>query len=991
MPMRHSSTSSGTSFDPTPFAITTPGIPFRRSTVAIAVLCALVAGSAHAQEASAPATATAPGQASAAPPPPPPPPVVAEAVQEVVITGSQIRGVSAAGSKSVVLDRETLVTTGYNNPIDVLKTVPLVQGLGYGDVPSTAQNGSANVQRGSTISLRGLSSSATLVLIDGRRIAPTGNVTTFTEANQLPVSFIERIDVVADGASAIYGSDAIAGVVNYITRKSYQGVEITPRYTHTNGYDQRGASIVAGHTVKQLGGLGRLSIVAAYDYDKRDSMLQGSTPFARQDLTRFGGLDNRIRTNLATSAAPGNIIVAGTGINPVFPSAGSFTYYGIPAGYGGTGLDGSQLLRNQPNLLDASDYNDLIPETERNQGSLNLNLQIDPKTKLYYQGYYNRSENTSLSLAQPNATLTLPASSPYYIPNVPGLAPGAPQAVSFSFLNHVGRVIPDRGHSLAEGYGNTIGLQRDFENKWRAEAVFSATGTKTCANCIPALNGNIHTQALQAALNDGSFNPFSSTPASSDVLGRFLVEGNDRNRVKMQQASLRFDGPLFALPGGMVRAAVGVESLGLEQWRDSIGIRATSDTVGAYGKRRINAVYGELSVPLVGPENSLPLMQRFSLNLAARSQKYSDVGKTSNPKIGFVWGVNGDLAIRGAAGTSFRAPDLTDANTTFFSSVSTQLIANAAGDPAIPLSNAATRQSYVLRLGGSNPELTPEKAKNFSLGADYKPWFVDGLRLGASVYRIKYENQIIGLQTVANSFLASPTNRAVYAPYITPAAQPAGCVAGDRSTYNPIYAQAYGAPSLSMPDESNACRLTALFIARNTNAASTVQDGVDFDFGYEMDTSYGRFNADVNATKILNNKVRVSPLASEREDLDRINVPVSMRGRAALAWTQGQWNAGLAMNYVGSYLNDLPLTIGGVTQPRVEIDAWKTFDLNLAWRSPAKTGAWGGVRFSLNVQNLFDRDPPVVLSTNNNAAYAFDPQNANVLGRVVTVQMTKAF
>jgi iron complex outermembrane receptor protein len=504
MPVRRSSTS----FVPTPFTISTAaGIPYPRSAVALAVLVAMMAGSAHAQEAAAPMPADTSTAAPA-------PPVSAEPVQEVVITGSQIRGVSAAGSKSVVLDRDALVATGYNNPIDVLKTVPLVQGLGYGDVPSTAQNGSANVQRGSTISLRGLSSSATLVLIDGRRIAPTGNVTTFTEANQLPVSFIERIDVVADGASAIYGSDAIAGVVNYITRKSYEGVEITPRFTHTHGYDQRGASIVAGHTIKDLGGFGKLSIVAAYDHDKRDAMLQGSTPFARQDLSRFGGLDNRIRTNLATSSAPGNIIVAGTGINPAFPSAGSFTYYGIPPGYGGTGLTGAQLLRNQPNLLDAGDYNDLIPENERNQASLNLNLQIDPKTRLYYQGYYNRSENTALGLAQPNATLTLPASSPYYIPGVPGIAAGAPQTVSFSFLKNVGRVILDRGHSLAEGYGNTVGFVRDFENKWRGEAIFSATGTKTCANCIPALNGNIYNPAaaggaerrqLQSLRFDGGF------------------------------------------------------------------------------------------------------------------------------------------------------------------------------------------------------------------------------------------------------------------------------------------------------------------------------------------------------------------------------------------------------------------------------------------------------------------------------------------------------
>lgn len=966
---------------PTPSAWVGTYLPFRRTAIALAVLCAAsLPGLAAAQATPVQGSAAAPDGGADNP------------MQEVVVTGSQIRGVAAAGSETVVLDRDALLQSGYNNPSDVLKTIPMVQGLGYDDSPHTAQNGSANIQRGTTISLRGLSSNATLVLIDGRRIAPTGNVTTFTEANQLPVSMIERIDVVADGASAIYGSDAVAGVVNYITRKSYDGVEITPRYTHDHGFDERGASVVAGHTFADFAGVGKLSAVVALDHDERGAMSESSSPFLSQNLTPFGGLDNRIRTNIASSGAPGNIIVAGTSQNPTLPSAGSFTYYGVPAGYSGTGLTGAQLLKNQPNLIDAAQYTDFLPDNKRDQASINLNLQIDPATKAYYQGYYNHRESIALALIQPTATLTLPASSPYYIPGVPGVAAGAPETVSFSFLKDIGAGIPGAGGRVeAANAGNTFGLQHDFANKWRAEAVYGFTSSHTCANCVPALNGNIWTQQLQAALNDGSYNPFGSQPASDAELSRFLVAGTDRNRVLMQQGSLRFDGPLFSLPGGMVKAAVGTETLEVVQSRDSIGIKATSDTIGAYGKRRINAIYGELSVPLVGSANAIPLVQRLGLDLAARTQRYSDVGTTSNPKLGVVWGVTNDFTLHGAAGTSFRAPDLTDTNVTFFSSVSTQLVANGANDPSIPLSNTATKQSYVLRIGGSNPKLTPEKAKNFSFGGDYKPWFVDGLRLGANYYKIEYENQIIGLQTPSASFIATAANRAAYAPYIIPAAQPAGCIPGVRSTYNPIYAAAFASPSLSAPDESNACRLTALFMAQNTNAASTVQDGVDIDFGYEFQTSVGAFDATLNATKILKNDVRVTNLAPVDHQLDRMNMPVSRRGRVGLAWNQGPWNASLAMNYVGSYLNDLPITIAGVTQPQTMIDAWKTFDLALAYNLPKGAGWLSGARVALNIQNLFDRDPPVVLSTNNNAAFAFDPQNANVLGRVTSLQLTKAF
>jgi iron complex outermembrane receptor protein len=116
-----------------------------------------------------------------------------------------------------------------------------------------------------------------------------------------------------------------------------------------------------------------------------------------------------------------------------------------------------------------------------------------------------------------------------------------------------------------------------------------------------------------------------------------------------------------------------------------------------------------------------------------------------------------------------------------------------------------------------------------------------------------------------------------------------------------------------------------------------------------------------------------------------------VRSRSAIGWSDGAWAANFAMNYVGSYLNDLPVTIAGVTQPKNQIPAWKTFDAGLFYQLPKESSWLSGLRLSFNIQNVFDRDPPVVLSTNNNAAFAFDPQSANVLGRVYSAQLSKAF
>lgn len=267
---------------------------------------------------------------------------------DIVVTGTSIRGISAVGSSTVALSRDQLQTSGRNSPVDVLRELPQVQGLGFDDSPRTAQNGNGNLQRGTTVNLRGLGSNATLLLIDGKRVAPTGNVFSFTEANQLPVSAIERIEVIADGASAIYGSDAVAGVVNYITRKRVEGVELSVRGTASNDYDQWGASVVAGHSFAGA------NVVVAYDHDERGEMLNGDSPFLRQDLRRFGGPDNRIRTNTATASAPGNIVVPRATTNPLLPTAGRFDYYGIRPGASGVGLTAADLLLNQPNLDDSA-------------------------------------------------------------------------------------------------------------------------------------------------------------------------------------------------------------------------------------------------------------------------------------------------------------------------------------------------------------------------------------------------------------------------------------------------------------------------------------------------------------------------------------------------------------------------------------------------------------------------------------------------------------
>jgi len=950
-----------------------------------ALAVALSTAPARAQEASPDAQ-----QSSQAPPPAPQPAATLAqsnsstddhpaAGAEIVVTGTSIRGISAVGSSSVAVTRDQLIASGKSDPVSVLRELPQVQGLGFDETPKVGQNGAGNIQRGSTVNLRGLGSNATLLLIDGKRVAPTGNVFSFTEANQLPVSAIERIEVIADGASAIYGSDAVAGVVNYITRKRYNGLEVSVRGTATDHYDGWGASIVTG---KDWGSGG---FVIAYDHDDRGEMFYGQSRQLRQDLTPFGGADNRIRTNTATSSAPGNIVVPRATNNPYLPTAGKFDYYGIPGGSNGIGLTYANLLYNQPNLADSSDYTTFLPHTIRNQISLTGEQQLASWLKFSFLGFYNRRDSSLHSYPQ-SGVRTLPASSPYYVSGIPGVAPGTPETVAFSLYK-------DAGIGLTQIYDVTYqgsaSLTADLFSGWRAEAGVNLSRDRNCANCIPAGSSvNINTVALQTALNNGSYDPFGTAAADPSVIAGILPSAFDRNRSSIDQYTVRMDGPLFRLPGGEVKAAIGGEYLHLTQWRSAIGVKATSDVPLAYASRNVKAGYAELFVPIVGDDFSLPFMKRLVLDLAIRTENYSDAGSTTNPKIGVTWDVIDGLSLRGAWGTSFRAPNLIENNPAFFSRVALTTLTNLSGDSAIGLTNSATNQTNVLNVAGSNADLTPEKATNYSFGIDLKPQLIPGFHASATYYNIHYKNEIIGLQGYLAQYLASASNRQLYAPYIVPAIQPAGCVNGDRSTYNPAYLPALGRPTVATIDESNLCSARAIVYTQNANAADVRQSGIDVSADYQFDIGAHHFILASSFTKILHNWTQIVAGGPVIDGRDIINYPVSLRGRGSFTWHTGPLTVTPAFDYVGPYTNNLPIAVNGVTQPITRIHSWTTLDLTASFNFDGMAAWSKGLNVSLNIFNITDKAPPIVLSANGNA---MDTQNANPFGTMATLQITKKF
>lgn len=936
------------------------------------------------------------------------------AIETVVVTatGTNISGIAPVGTEAVTLDRDTILNAGQLNLSDVVRSLPQVTNLGI--YREGATQGGYNATQANAINIRGLGIGGTLTLVDGHRLPSTGTVSTITDANQLPIAMIQRVELIVDGNSAIYGSDAIGGVVNYVTRKDYEGIEATGRFTAVDGYNEYGASVTGGHAWDHLGGgFGAGNLIVSYDYDWRDKMWASSRTRLSQNLTQFGGVDYRVQSSVgalnggvgpqngsfATPGVPGNIIVPNAG--------GTYTYYGLPQG-NGTGLTFAD-LSTTPNLVDSSDYTTYMGSTVRHQVDIIFNQDLTPWASFYFEGLYTRRHTRSDQFQSNGPDVCVPKTSPYYIAGIPGTAgqmcstgpsptdtmvPG--ETMQYNFQKAVGSWgtdNPDENYSLISGF--KVKLPGD----WNMDTSFTLGADHTCGIC--RLDNNSSFGAFQHQVDLGNINPFSSAPLTAAQRATFVGSVVQYTHNVLDDFVMKADGSLFDLPGGTVKAAVGVEytytSYGLysagnispgEEGDYTAPTKDNEFIVSNTTKnsRSVAAAFAEVFVPIISEGNSLPLVQALNFDGAVRFDHYSDFGDTMNPKLGLTWTVFDDLQTRGSWGTSFRAPTFTDAdpNVGSFKALfqfpnSTSIVPCAIPIyPGFCLSNA-------LVLLGAQPGLKPEKSVNWSLGFDYKPHWLDGFKFSTTYYNIHYTNRIQGPPFA--QFMTSDANFNLYSKYAK-VINNTGCVQGDPSTYDPTllpYLSAVGLYTLYRPVTGHECQVQAVLDGRTTNVGTTNQEGLDISTGYDFDTPVGLFDLQAMVTVVLKENAQYvagTPIVSR---LNTLGYPVAWRGRGGVNWMNGPWDANLFMNYVGSYKNTTPLNASVSTQ----VSDWITFDAGVTytfdgsfWKHLENT------RLSLNAQNLLDRSPPLVLTSNYTS---YDPEMANVLGRIVTVQFTKSF
>lgn len=656
-------------------------------------------------------------------------------VQRVEITGSSIKRVDAEGALPVtVISRDQIEKSGAINVEDLMHRVSA-----GGSMFSSTTQGAGYAT--SNANLRGLGASSTLILLNGRRLANQafGNAggTTAVDLNSIPFAALERIEVLRDGASAVYGSDAVGGVINFITRKDFTGGEITARYGNTAegiGGSERGASLAFG-----LGDLDtdRYNLLVTANVQKTARMKAIEQQLYMRGVTEVPG------SSPPTSgrAFPGRLVDYGLSpgayvtdaSNPALaPCDPTFTTITTATGT----TPGGQAIK-RCRFIYAATLDD-IPDSDRADLYGRLNFKIDENNLLYAEASLARSHGIGRIAPVPidsSAGHVDPATGLYPHFAMPITSAYFPAALLAS-LGYTDPVEIDGKPGFVEiatraiPVGNRI---NDTVNR-QARVVLGARGTLGAwdydggftwsrANADLHYKGYINESRYIDALATGRINPFGETSAADmPLLESTLMEGLMRQSTStVTSLDAKFSRDLMAMAGGQMAVAVGGD-LRREQADDrpvnadygaGLHIGGEGSVPTTVASRKVAAVFSELVMPFA---------KGWEATLAARYDHYSDFGSTFNPRASLRWQPAREVLMRASMGTGFRAPSLWDVN----APPSFTNTANSLKDPNCPEDyegDPRCETQFTVR-NASTPGLKPEKSRQWSIGTvvDPAPW-----------------------------------------------------------------------------------------------------------------------------------------------------------------------------------------------------------------------------------------------------------------------------
>ncbi|MBR0345182.1 MAG: TonB-dependent receptor, partial [Rudaea sp.] len=816
-------------------------------------------------------------------------------------------------------------------------------------------------------SLRGLGSVRTLVLLDGRRLQVGG---TTADVNAIPANLIERIEVLTDGASAIYGSDAIGGVVNVITRKNFQGVEVSGQYGISDRDDgaRRGFNLTIGQTGD------RGSVMGGIDYNKQDQILAGLRDYSRYSYTR-NATTGAVSFTGSTSAPTGFIRAPVFSGCPNIPEGGN-----VPGGtFDSSAAGGNGIPKGfrcfQPagagglgDLYNFAAVNLISTPSERTNAFIKGNYKLTDSVEAYMSTLYNKTDSAfqiaSLPISLYSTGVVISSQNPY---NPFGIDIGTSSSRNASLrLTALG---PRRQAYNTENNQVVAGLHgKLFETSWEWDAnigfgKFSANRTRTGYLNAAALTQNGALGAKCTPVSAGLSNTTclnildQSDPNTAALLQKYYGSILHYHSLQIQrQANISANGDLFALPAGNVSMAAGLSYR--KQYVENDADQATiadpknggrcggipeTCTSPFSGNYNVKEAYAELLVPLL---RDLPFVHSANLIVGDRYSKYSSFGSTNNWKVAVEYKPIEDLLLRGTVSRVFRAPNLTETSAALQSSYDNYV----SPGPGFGSSNGNQVQVLFSGANVAGLPIKPETGSTFDFGFVYDPHWLEGLSFSADLWRIYLNNMIDRPrgQTIANLCYASGASRT--------------------------------SPFCKFINFSEG-QIDSMSGVAYTNLGRLDASGADFGSSYRVpETPYGNFRLGLKATYYANYDNVPTPGAPVVHLAGGYNSQYGnfarWRAVGSVDWSMGDFSASWRQRYqsrvhvfaLGAY----------------HVGAWTRNDISAGYNLSALN-----TRIDVGIDNVGDKQPPLFYQAVTNANV--DVNTYDTIGRYFWGRITVKF
>ncbi|RKG38150.1 TonB-dependent receptor [Acinetobacter rongchengensis] len=852
-------------------------------------------------------------------------------VAKVTVTGSSIKGVAAQSASPItILKGEDLAKQGITTVEEALTKVSANQ-AGF----TTSQNVGASNTEGSSANLRALGTDKTLVLLNGRRLAYSPFSTSTTNLNIIPMAMVERVEILRDGASAVYGADAIAGVINFITKKSFEGLSISAGalQPEESGGDQQDISIFGGYGDLDEQGF---NIYGVVDYRRTNNIMAKD-----RKVSRRGG----VLPELGLDASSAN----GFPANFYDPNGGPLDKDGKPTGLLANPY-GDSNCNNAPNVvadgglcyLNTQALIGITPKTETVSALGRGTFKLSDTFNLVGEYIFSRNKvATSIAPDVYSRSVSLPSSSQYYpgqgiTPGVDGISGKPIQLYLRSQAgNRMSETTTDSHRIFAGVEGEAYGWDMNGGVTYaQSEATDSFAG------------GYLNRSNLQAALNDGSINPFGAS-ADSNLWKSFEVNGDtNKGKLKSTTADFTVSRPIYTLPAGEVGFAFG-GSFTKQEWDQKVNSAIVSQVPSSGIDPNKPISEGDRDISALFTEFHIPILANLEAQLAARYDDYSDFGDTFNPKIAFRWEPMKELMFRTSYSTGFRAPSLYDIN----APQSETYTGSKYNDPVLCPGGTATSPQYQTecnvqfkRMQGGSPDLQPEESTSYTAGFVLEP--IKNLVFTADYYNIEVDNLI---STISDAMIFD-----------------------DPDKYSDRFIR----------DTDGRIKYVNTTLV---NMGGIKTEGVDLSLNYLAPTTKtGRFGFGIDGTYIMKYDRQDEKGGKWEGIVGTYDDPAIVRWKhvANVNWSYENWKMVFEQQFTRGYKDQN--TTGDEKYDNHRVSDYTLYNIS---------GTYSGFKnleVTAGIKNIFDEEPSASNVTDN-FQYGYDPRYTDPVGRAYFVRGTYKF